>query len=878
MNPERLASLPEHGVAWDFETHLIQPGLLAPPPVVASAAVLVGGLVEGELVARRPDLAPSAPGGAVDDALEYIERLLADDRVVLCVANGAFDLLVAAVAAARLGRDLLPAIFDAYERGRVFDVQVAEALHAVAVGALGKDPHTGSDLRHPETGKPCRYNLAVVTKLVTGRVNAKANDEYRSRYAELESVPITRWPDVARVYPVDDAVNTLECALGQAGHLPALQYGHRWVVEDAGSYGAESCADCGATVQTVAQVGPCRALRARRNLHDLAAQAHTAWAMHLGASWGFTVNQRSVDVLEARVSEGSVDAVKPFVEGGILRPLNKEGKHTRDTAALKYRVAWAYGARTLCPSCGGRCSTCCGATTVPSPKTGRPVKCGDCGATGRPKKCGDCDGTGLDLSTAPVPRTPTDGIGVSRDALDESGDEFLINYSAHTEDAKLRDVYIPFLRSARRRAHSAPEHQWTDATPPGAASFVPGPCARCGETSAAGPCLWGEWVDIPLTLRPNVVLETGRTSYDGVIQLLPRSGGVRDCIEPRPGTVFCSDDYTAGELITDAQSLIRIVGWSRLAEALNAGVAVHNSLAAQIAGISYEEFQRRWKAEPYLKDLRQAAKPANFGFPGRMGALKLVLQQRKQGPDTECAGGPADLGGGKRGYKGLRFCVLMDRQPTCGDVKITEWRRRPTPPVCRACVECAERLRAAWLRQWPEHEPYFEFVQGLEEGAVDMGAGPGVVVQHVSRRERGGATGNAIANGFFQALLADAAKSALRRASRECYDRTLRVPGDAPGTKLGAVSAYAGGPSPLYGSRIIVFQHDETISEMPAGEAHDAATRMSEVMVEELRRYCPDLAPAVEAPPALARKWYKAMEPVYENGRLVPWEPKGAVA
>lgn len=844
MRPERLASMPQFAVAWDFETHLIQPGLLAPPPVVASVAAVDrsswGGplRVRGELVARHTERAPADPGGAVDDALDYFAGLLADDRFVICVANGAFDFLVAAVAAARRGRDLMPAIFQAYADERVFDVQLAESLHAVALGALGKDPHTGGDLRHPDTGKPCRYNLAVVTKLVTGRVNAKANDEWRARYAELERVPLAQWPEVARTYPVDDACNTLECALGQAGHVPALQYGHRWVLDDAQP---QFCEDCGATIETVARVGPCRALRARRNLHDLANQAYTAWAMHVGAAWGFMVDQGAVDTLEARVLRDAAAGVQPFVDGGILRAPDADGAHSLDTAALKYRVAWAYGARNPCQACGGKCITCKGTKLTPSSKTGRQVKCAACGGTGAPKKCEECRATGLDLAGVPVPRTETGDVGRGRDALDESGDEFLMQYSGYTEDAKLRDVYIPFLRSARRAVADG-------------------------------------WVDIPLTLRPNPILETGRTSYDGVILLLPRSGGVRDCIVARPGHVLCSCDYTAGELITNAQSLLRIVGWSRLAEALCAGVAVHNSLAAQVAGISYDDYQKRWKNEVFLKELRQAAKPANFGFPGRMGALKLVLQQRKQGPDTECPGGPADLGGGKRGYKGLRFCVLMDRAERCGDAKVTEWRGRPCPPTCRACIECADRLRHAWLRQWPEHEPYFQFVQEIEEGDRDMGAGPGIVVQHVSRRERGGATGNAIANGFFQALLADAAKSALRRASRECYDGALRVPLDAPGAKLGTVSPYAGGPSPLLGSRIIVFLHDEMITEIPDAVMHDAPARMSEIMVEELRAYCPDLAPACEAPPAIARRWYKAMEPVYVSGRLVPWEPKARAA
>jgi hypothetical protein len=42
-------------------------------------------------------------------------------------------------------------------------------------------------------------------------------------------------------------------------------------------------------------------------------------------------------------------------------------------------------------------------------------------------------------------------------------------------------------------------------------------------------------------------------------------------------------------------------------------------------------------------------------------------------------------------------------------------------------------------------------------------------------------------------------------------------------------------------------------------------------MVESMKVYTPDVA--IEAPPALMRRWYKGADPVYRDGRLVPWEP-----
>lgn len=79
--------------------------------------------------------------------------------------------------------------------------------------------------------------------------------------------------------------------------------------------------------------------------------------------------------------------------------------------------------------------------------------------------------------------------------------------------------------------------------------------------------------------------------------------------------------------------------------------------------------------------------------------------------------------------------------------------------------------------------------------------------------------------------------------------------------------------SPLYGSRAILLAHDETIAEHPESVAHEAATRVSEIMIETLRFACPELREAVQAQPTLMRALYKSAEPVYVDGRLVPWEP-----
>lgn len=370
-----------------------------------------------------------------------------------------------------------------------------------------------------------------------------------------------------------------------------------------------------------------------------------------------------------------------------------------------------------------------------------------------------------------------------------------------------------------------------------------------------------------------------------------------------PGYVYSSEDYESGELVTDAQSCRWICGFSALGDALIAGLKVHNLLGATMLGLSYEEFQKRFKAgDKQCIDARQAGKPGNFGLPGLMGPVRLVLQQRVQGPNTPCPGGPSEIedenGNLVPGYKGLRFCILMDGAKACGVQKTTMHREQVIPPTCVHCIECATTLKNTWLKQWPEHRIYFEFVsncidrgmtitwQALERWpwlkewyTPNQQLAPGEIMQHVTGRIRGGLEASACANGFFQALLADAAKAAHRRVTRECYDATIRVP--ALLHENSKPSRYAGGPSPLFGSRPIVFQHDEILMEHIESLAHDGAMRVSEIMVDELRWFCPDLAPACAVEPTLMRKWIKGAKPKWQRGgkeradeydRLIPWD------
>ncbi len=539
-----------------------------------------------------------------------------------------------------------------------------------------------------------------------------------------------------------------------------------------------------------------------QNLHDLPAQARAAWALHLASMWGFRTDRARVEALAARVDGDHEKALAAFKPLGFIREDGSE-----DTAVVKKAVALAYGASGTCARCGGTGKV----LSTSGTSTKRLINCK--GGTAPDGSSFGCDGTGFDLGTAPsLVRTPAGGVSASRDTLTESGDDTLMAYGMVSESEKVRGTYLPFLQSG---------------------------------------------LDFPINPRPNVLVESGRTSYSDPTQTFPRSGGLRECIVPRPGSVFCSIDYSAIELCTLAQACVTLLGKSRMAEVINETGdpgSLHTSLAASMLGISFEELRARVKAKDSVAiGYRQAAKPAGFGFPGGMGASTLVLANRKGvagvTPCENATGFVKIMEDGKErlvhGYQGVRFCVHLGAD-RCGAAKVTEWKGKVIPPTCKACIESAEDLRAQWFKQWPEMKEYFAIVSRQVENT-------GRIEQLFSGRVRDVSTGpgngfTSAANGYFQGLAADGAKAALYAVSKECYlDRE----------------------SPMYGARPIFFNHDEIFSEIPLAIASNAAKRMTKVMIDTMRTVVPDVTVAAE--PCLMWRWSKDAQTLYDvDGELIP--------
>jgi hypothetical protein len=724
-------------VAIDFETHRFSKGILAPPPVCMSLAGPKGATVM-----------------LASTAKQVLETFLRGGEL-LAGANIAYDLVVAAAQ----WPDLLPLIFQKLERGEVFDVLLAQKLDAIAKGCFFKDPRTRGPLMKPPRadGKPSpqakEYSLELVVYQVLGRPDAKVNDTYKLRYHELERVPLEDWPQEARQYPIDDAVNTREVALVQMG----------------------------------ANGGP-----VHENLHRMVPETRAAFVLQLSAVYGLRTDKAAVDALEARLRKRLADALEEFKGVGLLY-VDPKGEVKENAQLKKQMVARAYGATLPCP-------TCAGSGKVPSPKTGNPINCVPCSSTGLQLAPGT-------PRNKPTVTNPDGGICADRDTLAESGDDVLERYATVSEIRKGLDTYVPWLR---------------------------------------------EGIDRPLCVSPHVIgAETLRTSYSGLIQLIPRKGGFRECFISRKGRVMCSVDYTAAELSTFSEVLLEIVGWSKMGEAINEDLDLHVKFAADgLLRMPYAEALAKKKTDPVVADRRQLTKEANFGFGGRMGPARFAGSTRKKGLRLCIAAGKAPECPDCRGEKGRSCRRCYGRGYLCGLKKVTEWggrRPRPIPPTCVECIHVADDLREKWLTQWPEVREYFSWVDSLKDPYTSLIRMESPITGVV----RGELQPSEASNHPFQHLAVVGAKEALWLIGKESFlDKA----------------------SPLYGSRLLVFAHDESIMEHAEERAHEAGHRQAELMVEGMRRVVKRVK--VKAEPALMRRWLKEAEPVYVDGRLVSWEPK----
>jgi DNA polymerase I-like protein with 3'-5' exonuclease and polymerase domains len=159
----------------------------------------------------------------------------------------------------------------------------------------------------------------------------------------------------------------------------------------------------------------------------------------------------------------------------------------------------------------------------------------------------------------------------------------------------------------------------------------------------------------------------------------------------------------------------------------------------------------------------------------------------------------------------------------------------------------AETVKAEFMAQYPEAPAFFNWVSAM----VPDG---GLVTARMARsgRWRGNCRFTQLANMQFQGPASDSSKTALFEVSKRCYNEPT---------------------SALYGSRLLLFVHDELVLESPLERVHEVAIELESAMARSQELWTPNV-PARASATAMLRWSKKAKQLKGPDGRLIPWDGK----
>lgn len=571
-------------IAFDFETHLIRPGLQLPPAVCMSWCEIVpNAAVACGMAPGRSGVVTAADGVA-------LLRYWLEGGARLVGANTAFDSLVSVVAAHEY-EILLKLWADALEAGRVHDVLIRQQLLDLAAGCYRYERR--------DDGKPIyhRYNLASVAKRCAGRELSKPENEddtdhWRLRFSELESLPVEQYPSEAYGYALDDAIATAESFIAQEvarvsdkriqrnfpGRDPFVDETRQTIasipLKAMSAYGLRTDA---AAVERLAIEVEEKIVEARADLVAAGLVRSPAYHRNTDAIVKY-IRERG---LEQHFREAPDSPIRLCKSNYLDAAAHVEGlDDDAETARIMYALAdWQAHIAELCEAglvdvehsrdtkaAAHRCVLAYAERGMVAPRTD----------SYKEKKHGPLKNeAGQILANFEC-------VSLDADACAGTEDPILVTYSAYSSLAKTLSNDIPMLRAGAQ---------------------------------------------MPVHSRFEVLLETGRTSSSSPnVQNVRRLPGIRECFMPRTGCVFIDTDFTMLELHTLAQVCMWVLGFSTLGEALNSGTDPHLRMASVILAIDYATALARKEADDSeVSNARTAGKGVNFGRPGGLSAKTFVV-------------------------------------------------------------------------------------------------------------------------------------------------------------------------------------------------------------------------------------------------------------
>jgi DNA polymerase I len=302
-------------LAFDTETGLIRPALLAPPMVCAT----------WQRLGEEPGIEH------VRDVRPRLEAWLTDPATTLLVGHfAAYD---STVICAQFP-ELIPAVFAAYRAGRITCTKKRQQLLDIAGGVFrGRVGEKGRWIVH-------NYGLDDLSRRLLGRPMQK--DGWRLSYAEFLDVPISQWPERAREVQARACDRRVELRLVESEAKAAGTKAARDSFDDA--YGDEirnldaiigdvpegviryPLDDAAATLG----VFLAQEKHAEPYLRDQFRQSYADFVLYLSSTWGLRTNAAGVEALRAELAEAHVELEAELQALGMVR---EDG--TRDMQVVK---------------------------------------------------------------------------------------------------------------------------------------------------------------------------------------------------------------------------------------------------------------------------------------------------------------------------------------------------------------------------------------------------------------------------------------------------------------------------------------------------------------------------------------------------------------
>ncbi len=396
------------------------------------------------------------------DGIAFLRMLLEDEDVVLVFHNGPYDLAVIAAECPAL----ITLIFRALAANRIADTQTREQLIMIARGDMGfQNVEIAEDESEDDEGDledesesagwkriKKRYTLDALSIHYLRRALDKADDGWRLRYRELKGIPIAQWPERAVAYAKGDAVATLEVFEAQA---PTVD-------------------DDGLTPELDRFVSP-----------DERMQVCAAFALHLCACHGMRTDAEAIDVLETRLLSIQRGLGTKLLKAGLIREKREKGikKFARSMKLIRALVVDECNRREL---------------PIPLTKKGLELT-----AAGQPIDHGKHVSTSKDTLES-VASFPYD----ERVSLDDRSSWLAGLEVAHRDQKDHRDETIAGLEADAFELLRQQKPAY------GLEPLVT--YANCQKVLGTylKPMQLG--ICLPMNSRPNVLVETGRTSWSAM--------------------------------------------------------------------------------------------------------------------------------------------------------------------------------------------------------------------------------------------------------------------------------------------------------------------------------------------------------------------------